>query len=129
MKNQLVRYYLVQAGRGSPTSGIGPVYSLPPFVQRGHGIGSFLSNLFRLVRPVLWSGVKAVGKESLRTGSKILSVIDDTDRKPRDIIASYVGASAQNLIQKLRGRGVKRSAPLRRLKAKKPELIKRDIFS
>jgi hypothetical protein len=113
MKNQLVRYYLVQAGRGFPTEGIGPVYSAQPFVQRGHGIGSFLSNLFRLVRPLIWSGVKAVGKESLRTGSKILSDIVVTDRKPRDIIASHVGASAQNLIQKLRGGWRKRSAPLR----------------
>jgi hypothetical protein len=132
MKNQLVRYYLVQAGRGSPLGGIGEIYSVQPFFQRGHGIGSFLSNLFRLVRPVLWSGVKAVGKESLRTGSKIFSDIADTERKPRDIIASHVGESAQNLIQKLRGSGRKRSAPLRRLpakKTKKPKLIKRDIFS
>jgi hypothetical protein len=120
MKNQLVRYYLVQAGRSSPTGGIGPVYSVQTFLQR-----SFLSNLFRLVRPVLWSLVKAVGKESLRTGNKILSDITDTDRKPRDIIASHVGDSAQNLIQKLRGRGRKRSAPLRRLKTKKPKLIKK----
>jgi hypothetical protein len=115
-----------------PSRGIGPVYSVHPFVQRGHGIGSFLRNLFRLVRPVIWSGVKAVGKESLRTGTKILTDIADTDRRPRDIITSHVGDSAQNLIQKLRGRGGKRSAPLRRIpakKTKKPKLTKRDIFS
>jgi hypothetical protein len=112
MKNQLVRDYLVQAGRGSPTGGIGPVYSVQPFVQRGHGIRSFLSNLFRLVRPVLWSGDNAVGKASLRRGSKILSDIADTDRKPRDNVATHLGESAQNLIQKLRGRGRKSSAPL-----------------
>jgi hypothetical protein len=109
MKNQLTRYYLVQAGRGAPPGGIGETYSVQPFVQCGQGIGSFLSNLFRLVRPVLWGGVKAVGRESLRTGSKILSDIADTDRKPRDIIASRVGESAQNLIRKLRGRSRKRS--------------------
>jgi hypothetical protein len=70
-----------------------------------------LSKLFRLVRPVLWSGVKAVGKESLRTDSKILSDIADTDRKPSDINASHVGESAQNLIQKLRCRGVSDPPP------------------
>jgi hypothetical protein len=132
MKNRLTHYYLVQAGRGALTGGIGPVYSVQPFLQRGHGIGSFLSNLFRLVLPVLWSGVKAVGKESLRTGSKISSDIADMVRRPHYIIPSHVGDSAQNLIQKLRGRRRKRSARLRRLpakKTKKPKLIKRDIFS
>jgi hypothetical protein len=129
MKNQLVRYYLVQGRHGSPTGGIGLVYSVHPFVQRGHGIGSFLSVPFSASTPGTLERSNAVGKESLRTGSKILPDIADSDRKPRDIIASLVGASAQNLIQKLRGRGRKRSAPLRRLKTKKPKLIKRDIFS
>ena len=72
MKDPLVLYYLHQEGRGS-NSGIGPIYSVPTFVRRGHGIGSFLSGLFRMVRLVLWSGVKAVGRETLRTGGKSLS--------------------------------------------------------
>ena len=61
MKDPHVQYYLHQAGRGSH-SGIGPIYSVPPIVQRGHLIGRFLSGLFRLFRRVLWSGVKAVGR-------------------------------------------------------------------
>ena len=84
MKDPHVQYYLHQAGRGSHTV-IGPIYSVPTFVQRGHGIGSFLSGLFRLVRPVLWSGVKAVGRETMRTGGKILSDLADntsSDVKP-----------------------------------------------
>jgi hypothetical protein len=121
------------AGRSRyPYWGIGPIYSLQPFMQRRHGIGSFLSNIFRVVRPVLWSGVKAVGRESLGTGKRILTDIADTDRKPRDIIATHVGESAQNIIQNLRGRWRKFSAHLRRLsskKTKKIKLIKRDIFS
>ena len=59
MKDQLVQYYLNQASRVSH-SGIDPIYSVPPFLQRRHAIGSFLSGLSRLVRPVLWSGVRAV---------------------------------------------------------------------
>jgi hypothetical protein len=55
MKNQPVRYYFDQAGSGSPDGVIGPIYAIQPFIQRGHGIGSFLSNLFQLVRPVLRS--------------------------------------------------------------------------
>ena len=139
MKDPLVRYYLHQASRGSH-SGIGPIYSVPPFVQRGHGIGSFLSGLFRLVRPVLWTGVKAVGRETMRTGGKILSDLADntsTGVKPRHIIAKHVSDSAQNLIQKLRGKGRKRAAtlkargipPEKKKKKKAGKTTKRDIFT
>ena len=103
MNNPLVQYYLHQASRRSH-NGVGPIYSVPPFVQRGHCIGSFLSGLFRLVRPVLWSFVKGVGRETVRTGGKILSYIADNtpgDVKPHHIIAKHVSNSAQNLIQKL----------------------------
>ena len=47
---------------------------------------------------MLWSGVKAVGWETLRTGGRILSdVADNTagDVKPRHIIAKHVSDSAQ----------------------------------
>jgi hypothetical protein len=80
---------------------------------------------------VLLSGEKDVGRETLRTGGKILTDIAETDIKPCDIIAKHVGELAQNLIQKLRGRGRKRPA-LRRIpskKLKKIKPIKRDIFS
>ena len=107
MKDPLLQYYLHQAGRGSH-GGIGPIYSVPPFLQRGHGLGSFLSGLFRLVRPVLWSGVKAVGRETLRTGGSIL--FDLAYNTAKDIIAKHVSDSAQTLIQKLRGKGRKRPA-------------------
>ena len=102
-ERSLVQYYLHQADRGSH-SGIGPIYSVPHFVERGHGIGSFLSGLFRLVRPVLWSVVKAVGRETLRTGGKILSDLADNNSsevKPCHIIAKHVSDSSHNLIEKM----------------------------
>jgi hypothetical protein len=80
---------------------------------------------------VLWSSVKAVGRESLRKGGKILKDIADTDSKPRDIIAKHVGASSQNLILKFRGIGRKRPA-LRKTpskKLKKIKLINTSIFA
>ena len=109
-------------------------------MQRGHGLGSFLSGIFRLVRPVLWSGVKAVGQEMLRTSGKILSDLADntsSDVKLRHIIAKQFSCSAQNLIQKMRGKGCKRAAALksRRLPAKKKaktkaaKTTKRNIYS
>ena len=101
MKDPLFQYNLHQAGHGSHT-GLRPIYSIPPFVQRGHWIGSFLSGIFLVVWPVFWSGVKSVGRETLLTGGKILSDLADNmagDVKPRHIIAKHVSDSAQNIIR------------------------------
>jgi hypothetical protein len=58
--NHLVQYYLRQAGRNSrrDRNGIGPVYASPLYLQRGHGIGSFLGGLFRSVRPFVGPWLK-----------------------------------------------------------------------
>jgi len=40
-------------------------------MQRGYGLGSVLSGMFRTAIPFLKSGVKALGKEALRTGVNI----------------------------------------------------------
>ena len=104
-----MRYYLNQAGRGK-NNDIGPVYATPLVLQRGYGIGSFLSGIWRVVRPILWSGAKALGRETLRTGGDILTDIarSSPDQNPRDIVSKHVTATTQNLINKLRGRGRKR---------------------
>ena len=107
-------YYLGQAGGVLTTPGIGPVYSAPLYLQRGHGIGNFFGNLFRWVRPLLWCGAKAVGRETLRTGGKILTDIaerspTDTTTTAGDIVSKHVTESAQKLISKLRGRGRNRA--------------------
>lgn len=62
-------YYLNQAG-----TGFGSVYAGSAY-QRGHGIGSFLSGLFRCVFPLLKSGTATVGNELLKTGANIMSDI------------------------------------------------------
>jgi hypothetical protein len=68
--DQYTRYYVNQSGGGS---GIGPVYRAIFMVQRGKGLGSFFRGLFRFVKPLLYSGAKAVGKEALKTGSNIIT--------------------------------------------------------
>jgi hypothetical protein len=110
MKNQPVLYYLNQAGRVSP-NGDRPYLCCAAIHSTRTWNRQFLNILYRLVLPALWRGVKAVGRVSLRTGGKILSDIADIDRKSREIIAEHVGESAQNLIQKLRGRNRKLPAP------------------
>jgi len=142
----LGHYYVRQAGGERGDSGIGPIYSVQPFVQRGHGIGSFLQGLWRTVRPVLWSGIKYLGREAFRTGGKIITDIADNPAQigVRDILSKHVSESTQNIIKNLRGGGsgarkrkrasshkprkekVKRA---RITKRKTSKTIKRDIFS
>jgi hypothetical protein len=44
--NPLVKYYLRPAVRGGYEHGnIGPIYTVPSFVQRGHGLGDFRRNM------------------------------------------------------------------------------------
>ena len=102
----LVRYYLHQAGRGRGDDGIGPIYSNPHFLQRGHGIGSFLGGLWRSsVRPLLWQGAKTVGSEALVTGRNIISDMANPDAKIRDVVRRNVTESAHRVLNKLSGRG------------------------
>jgi len=105
--DNLVKYYVRQAGGGGGgDNGVGPIYVVPPFVQRGHGIGSFLSGLFRAVRPILWSGAKLLGKEALRTGGKILTgIVDNPNVGASKIISRNVTESLKNLRAKMSGQG------------------------
>lgn len=44
-------------------TGIEPIYSIPPFLERGHGIGNFFGSLFRLVKPILWRVSEALERD------------------------------------------------------------------
>jgi hypothetical protein len=60
----------------------------------------------------------AVGRETLRTGGKILTDIEvnkSPDISARGIISKHVGETTQNLMGRLRGRGRKRYVHLPRL--------------
>lgn len=124
----LTAYYKNQAGAGGLGDLIGPVYRGSFHVQQGHGIGSFLSGLFRLVRPVLVSGAKALGRGTLATGANILSDIasKNPNTKIKNIIANRVTESTNKLVSKLQGKGKKRKRKTTKTSRKK---TKRDIFS
>jgi len=130
----LVRYYLHQAGRGHVDNGIGPIYSNPHFIQRGHGIGSILGGLWRsFVRPLLWHGAKTVGSEALAAGRNIITDMTDPDAKFRDVVRRNVRDSAHRVLKRLSGQGRKRKRgkggkQSSRVKKRKRD-IKRDIFS
>jgi len=81
-----------------------------------------------------------LGRETLRTGGKILiDIAARDDVSAGDIVSKHVTEYAQNLINKLRGRGRKRAREAlggKKKKDPKPKkikrarnVIKRDIFS
>jgi len=94
----LGEYYIRQAGVGGGGRGIGPLYSVSPFVQRGHGIGRFLRGVWRNVKPVLWSGAKSLGREALRTGGNIMTEKAANPRQTNDILSKHATESTQNII-------------------------------
>lgn len=67
------RYYLEQMGNG--LSGIGTLYRRRRYYQSGRGIGSLFSGIMKSLRPIFKSTVKAVGKQSLKTGKNIFKSI------------------------------------------------------
>jgi len=92
-------YYVNQSGGGGE---IGPVYRASFRVQRGNGIGSFFRGLFRFVKPLLYSGAKAVGKEALKTGSNIITDMlnKEPEQSVRDIFKNRFIEAKDNLDQK-----------------------------
>ena len=87
----LTRYYTHQAGGGGGGGGIGPIYTLPPYIRRGHGIGDYLGPLFRALKPWIFRGAKvALGRAALQTGNRILSDIADNLAVYKDIISKHI---------------------------------------
>lgn len=63
-------YYLNQSGNGMP------IFQ-GARTQRGHGLGSVLSGLFRSAWPMIQTGAKALGKQVLKTGMQIAGDVVD----------------------------------------------------
>ena len=67
--------YLNRAGHCRLSPGIGPVYSPRSTFRKDRVSTICFGTVFRWVRPILWSGDKAVVRETLRTCGKILTDI------------------------------------------------------
>jgi hypothetical protein len=108
MTDPFVEYYLNQAG-----SGIGPVFRGAMY-QRGHGIGSWLSGLFRSVFPLFKSGAKTIGQEALNAGFGLLR--DTINQKPLKAslkermreVGNNLMSKADDRIDAMHGSGYKR---------------------
>lgn len=89
-------YYLSQIGSG--LHDIGPLYSSPRFYQQGRGVGSFLGGVFKYLKPLLYSGLKALKKQTLKAG---VNVLNDLGKRPfKDILAQQGKQAVDELTEK-----------------------------
>lgn len=127
--NPYVDYYVHQAGRG-----IGPVFTGSAH-QRGHGIGNFLSSIFRAVFPLVKSGAKAIGKEAVDAGFGMLK--DTIQQKPikqslkerMRTAGEHLMTKAEHKIDEMQGSGYKRRRSSKKLHKRPAKKQKRDIFT
>lgn len=131
--DRYTRYYVNQSGSGNE---IGPVYRASFRVQRGNGIGSFFRGLFRFVKPLLYSGAKAVGKEALKTGSNIIT--DILNKQPEqpvgNIFKNRFTEAKDNLEEKIKkmtgsGLGLKRKRKAKKAQSQSKRRKVKDIFT
>lgn len=113
------RYYLDQSGSGIP-------YYQGAFQQRGHGLGSMLSGLFKSVWPMIRSGLQRFGKHAARTGLNIAgdvvegsSLRDSVEKRVPEGIKTFVSSQFNQS-----GRGKRKRLVVKRSRKKS----KRDIF-
>lgn len=89
----LTQYYLNQAGYGGVIFD-GAIY------QKGYGIGSFFSGLFRNVLPILKETGITFGRELVKGANSLLDVFDP--KKPTQLTKNIVKEGAKSLIENLK---------------------------
>jgi hypothetical protein len=87
----------------------------------GHGIGSHLARIFRTVFPFIKSGAKSVGKELLKTGSRIIQDVTENNVSIGDSVRNQSREAMKRIIN---GKGYKRKVsvgpdhlPVKRIKS------------
>lgn len=113
-------------------------------MQRGHGLGSILSGLFRSAVPMIKKGLAFFGKQALRTGAKIANDVadgenlgDSAKRRVGDAIKRFVdpqnesnqtGSGARkSIIKRLIKKRYKKKKSQKKKKAKKRKYD--DVFA
>jgi hypothetical protein len=109
-------YYLKQSGGQMPVF-MGSRY------QKGHGLGSILSGLFRRVLPFLKANVKNFATSALRTGVDVAEDVFDNGKKLSESLKERIPQGIKRTVQNLEfqsGSGLGQRRKCKRLK--------RDIF-
>lgn len=113
--------------------------SLPVFygarMQRGHGLGSIFSGLFRSVLPLIKRFAPALGRKALQTGVQIARDVALEGQPFKQATKTRVLDAVQEGINKLSGEqsgsGKRRRATIQNKKKKKPTKRRRrnkDVF-
>ena len=111
MEPNYLQYYRAQSGRGlQPSEDFGGLIRSPKLLQRGRGLGGVFANLFRYIKPLLYSGLNYFKDEALDAGSQFLQ-----GKNPHDILREKGIAAVDKLrekaaekINKMTGSGKKR---------------------
>ena len=129
-------YYIRQSGNGVP------VFQ-GSRGQRGHGLGSMLSGLFRSAVPMIKRGLATFGKHALKTGLEIAGdVADGSSFKDSaralilpTILPGIKRFAEEEIFSKQSGSGKRRKTTRRRRKVskkrrtvKRRRITKQDIF-
>ena len=126
-RDQYETYYLTQSGNGLPVfqGSIG---------QRGHGLGSMLSGLFRRALPMIKSGLASLGKHALKTGLEIANDVADgstfKDSAKARVLPGIKRFAQSDIFSNQSGSGKRRRkrGSRKRVSNRKVKRIKRDIF-
>ncbi len=120
-------YYMNQTGAGG---------GMPVFVgarfQKGHGLGSILSGLFRRVLPFLRANGRNFANNLIDTGVNVARDVFDNGKKLGDSLKERVPEGIKRTVQDLNfqsGSGLAKRRRLTVKKAKKKAKCSKDIFN
>lgn len=125
-------YYVNQSGSGMP------VYT-GARVQRGHGLGSILSGLFRSAIPIFRKGLSWIGRQALDKGAQLAGqvardvaegkpFIDSTKSRVKETINEYVPGVIDQTGSGRRRRRINKKRRNTDVKRKRSKKTKRDIL-
>lgn len=133
MDEYYTKYYSQQTGGGVANYEFSPIH-MPRVYQRGRGVGSIFSSLWRFLQPLLKTGATYASKELLETGSDILNGI--INQKPlnnvladRSIkIVDQIRDKTAEKIKKMAGAGRKRRRCDNKQHLSKKAIMKKEHF-
>ena len=122
MDQNYLNYYRSQSGEGLKfEEEFGGLIRSPKLLQRGRGLGGVFANLFRYIKPLLYSGLKYFKDEALDAGSQFLSGKD-----PNEILKEKGLAAVEKLREKAADKIVKMTGSGRKRKRiSKPKACKK----